>query len=590
MLTKSLLSLAWVTTCLAKVYERVPDLPGLNYDFVIIGGGTSGNVVANRLTENPNFSVLVLEAGVSNERVIDSIVPFLVGELLQANIYEWNYTTIPQTGLNGRTVGYPRAHILGGCSAHNGMIYTRGSADDFNRYAALTDDPGWSWDRMLPYFLKNEKWTQPADHHNTRGQFDPSVHTTRGMNSVSLNGYPWPIFEHHVIETTRKLPEEFPFNLDMNSGKPLGVGWLQSTVGDGKRSTSATSYLAPKFIQRENLHVLLNAQVSKLVNSHHTNGKVVFGGVQFLQGGSLFTAKATKEIILSAGSVGTPAILLHSGIGDREALAALGIPSLLDLKSVGMNATDQPLFGVAWSVNSTQTIDSITQNITRYNEAFTQWNRTHTGPFVELGATHIAWLRLKDDSPILTNVTDPSAGPGTPHIEMAMGPSGPPASVATGNFMNMGLVVLTPTSRGSVMINSSDPVDPPVIDLGILTSEFDIFTAREAIKRAYRFIQAPIWKDYIIGPTVDLANFSPEALDEYIRNSAGPSAHLVGTAAMSAKGARYGVVDPDLLVKGASGLRIIDASILPLVPSAHTQAAAYVVGERGADLVKESWK
>ncbi|KAJ7449302.1 hypothetical protein FB451DRAFT_1187393 [Mycena latifolia] len=377
-----------------------------------------------------------------------------------------------------------------------------------------------------------------------------------------------------------KLRRSFlTFNLDMNSGTPLGVGWLQSTVGGGKRSTSATSYLAPKFIQRETLHVLLHAQVSRLVNSSSVDGKLAFGGVEFLQ-----------------GSVGTPTILMHSGIGDRTTLTALGIPSLLDLNSVGKNATDQPIIGASWSVNSTQTVNSITQNITRYNEAFAQWNRTHTGPFVELGPTHIAWLRLDEDSPIFNNVTDPSAGPHTPHIEMSLSPSG--ASTEPGHFMSMGLVVLTPSSRpgGSVTINSSNPFDAPIIDLGFLESDFDIFTAREAIKRAYRFVQAPVWRDYIIAPTTDLANLSMEALDEYIRNGATPSAHLIGTAAMSEKNASYGVVDPDLLIKGTIGVRIIDASILlkwkrqPLVPSAHTQAAAYVVGERGADLIKESWK
>jgi choline dehydrogenase-like flavoprotein len=168
-----------------------------------------------------------------------------------------------------------------------------------------------------------------------------------------------------------------------------------------------------------------------------TQGAVTFGGVEFLQGisycrikslvlnffagESLFTAKAMKEIILSAGSVGTPTILMHSGIGDRKALTALGIPSVLDLPSVGQNATEQPVIGAGWSVNSTQTVDSIRQNTTRFNEAYEEWNRTHTGPFVSFGATHIGWMRLDADSPIFENVTDPAAGPNTPHIEMALG-------------------------------------------------------------------------------------------------------------------------------------------------------------------------
>ncbi|KAJ7821311.1 glucose dehydrogenase short protein [Mycena olivaceomarginata] len=600
--------LGLVRRSVGKIYEDVSDLPGLEYDFVIIGAGAAGNVVANRLTENPNFSVLVLEAGVSNEEIIDSSVPFLVENLLSGPAaYEWNYTTTPQVGLNNRAVPYQRAHVLGGCTAHNGMVYTRGSAEDFDRYAAVTGDPGWSWDNLLPYFFRNEKWTPPADNHDTRGEFNPAVHSTDGINSVSLSGFQWPIFQEHVIQTTRELPEEFPFNLDFNSGEPLGVGWLQSTIGGGERSSSARSYLAPQFIQRENLHVLLHAQVSRLVDPQSNVGVVTFGGLEFSQGGSLFTAKATKETILSAGSVGTPTILMNSGVGNRTALTALGIPSVLDLPSVGSNATEQPGINAGWSVSSTQTADGITQNATLFNEAFAQWNATHTGPFVNIPVTHIIWTRLDADSPIFQNVADPSAGPKTPHIEIFFGTGGFTGR-ATGNFMSAGMTVLTPTSRrpscelqleisvltkllgGSITLQSNNPFDPPVIDLGLLTTEFDLFTAREAIKKAYRFVQAPVWKDYIIAPTIDLLNMTTDALDEFIRNTAGPVGHLVSTAAMSAKDASYGVVNPDLLVKGASGLSIIDASILPFVTSAHTQAAAYVVGERGADLVKERWK
>ncbi|KAF7349783.1 GMC oxidoreductase [Mycena sanguinolenta] len=571
---------------LAKIYEDVSDLPSLEYDFVIVGGGAAGNVVANRLTENPNFSVLVLEAGVSNEGVIDAIVPFFVNNLLSGpNIYEWNYTTTLQVGLNNRSIPYPRAHILGGCTSHNGMVYTRGSAEDYNRWAAVTFDPGWSWDNLLPYFFKNEKWTPPADNHDTRGEFNPAVHSTHGINFVSLSGSRWPIFENQVIQTTRELPEEFPFNLDYNSGEPLGVGWFQSTIGGGKRSSSATSYLAPKFIQRQNLHVLLHAQVSRLVGPQTTKGVVTFEGVEFLQGtyGSLFTAKATKEIILSAGPIGTPPILMNSGIGDKNALTTLGISSVLDLPSVGQNATDQPMVFAEWSVKSTQTIDPIEQNATLFNEAYAQWNATHTGPFTNVPVTHIAWTRLDADSPIFENVTDPSAGPKTPHIEIFLG-TGSGTGAPTGNFMSFGMIVLTPTSRGSITLQSNNPFDPPLIDPGLLVTDFDLFTTRESIKKAYRFVEAPVWKDYIIAPTIDLLNMTTDELDEFIRNTGSSSGHIVSTAAMSAKDASYGVVNPDLLVKGASGLSIIDASIIPFVPSAHTQAATYVVAERGGGL------
>ncbi|KAJ7363007.1 pyranose dehydrogenase [Mycena albidolilacea] len=562
MLGRALVTLAYLAPCFCKVYEDVAQLPGLSYDFIVAGGGTAGLVVANRLTENSKFKVLVLEAGVSNVGVLDSEIPFLVGNLFGPTIYEWNYTTTPQSGLNGRVLSYPRAHMLGGCSSHNGMVYSRGSADDFNRYADLTGEPGWSWDQILLYFFKNEKISAPADHHNIQGQFNPSVHSTKGVTSVSLPGFDWPIFYHKVLQTTKELPEEFPFNLDTNSGKPLGLGWRQSTIGDGTRSSSATSYLASEFTQRENLHVLVHAQVSQLVDPSNVAGKVVFGGVRFSQGASQFTAKATKEIILSAGTVGTPNILMHSGIGDQTILKPLGIPTVLDLPSVGKGVQDHPFFSAVWSVNFTQTLESITQNTTRFDEAFAEWNKSHTGPFAMLGPTHIAWLRLDPNSSIFENFTDPSAGQDTPHIELSFSPG-------------VGLAPLTGPGN--------------FLSIGVVASDFDLFTLREALKSAQRFFKAPVWQDAIIGPTQNLENITTDALDAFIRNAVTPSSHLVGSAVMSARDAEDGVVIPDLLIKGARALRIIDASVFPIIPSAHTQAATYAVAERAADLIKQRW-
>ncbi|KIJ49389.1 GMC oxidoreductase [Sphaerobolus stellatus SS14] len=589
------LLLSALNPCLGALYEDASNLPSMEFDFVIVGGGTAGNVIANRLTEDPRNLVLVLEAGVSNEGVLDSIVPYLNGNLIGATPFNWNFTTIPQKGLNGRTYSYPRGHMLGGSSSINGLFYTRGSADDYDRYARVTGDAGWSWDNLQSYIRKNEQWTAPTDGHNATGEFNPAVHGFHGINSVSLAGFPSPI-DSMVIQTTQQLPEEFPFNLDTNSGKPLGLGWFQSTIKKGVRSSSATSYLAPEFLSRPNLHVLLNARVTRLLKTSQGNQRLAFQQVEFSQSGPKgprLRVQASKEVILSAGSIGTPFILMHSGIGDRTELQKLDIQPLLHLPSVGKNASDHPVLGVSWEVNSVDTLDTLNRNATVFQAAFKLWNETHGGPLGNPGSTHIGWQRLANNASIFKQFPDPSAGPNTAHIELAVQNGGTliiSTEAPTGNFFAIGVIVVTPASRGSVALSSNNPFDMPLIDTAVLTSDFDLFAVREGIRRAQRFVTAPVWKSYIVGLSGGLQNVTTDAeLDDYIRNNTSTAWHLAGTSAMSAPGATYGVVNPDLRVKGVNGLRIVDASIFPFVPSAHTQAPTYIIAERAADIIKSFW-
>ncbi|KAF7304252.1 hypothetical protein HMN09_00826500 [Mycena chlorophos] len=587
-------ALSLLPRCWGKTYESLEDLPGREFDFVVVGGGTAGLVVANRLTEDARFTVLVLEAGSTSAGVYDSEVPFLFNNLLvEPNIHDWNFSTTPQLGLNNRVLPYPRAFMLGGCSAHNVMYYTRASADDWDRYAALTGDEGWSWKNVFPYFLKSEAWTAPADGHNTTGEYDPAVHSTHGKVEVSLNGYPWP-FGAMVIDAAKtSTSTEFAFNLDTNSGNSLGIGWLQSTIGHGVRSTSATAYLFPEDVaRRPNLHVLLHAQTTRLVQPQTTpDGKINFGGIEFVIAGTTVVVNARKETILSGGTVGSAAILLQSGIGDKDELGAVGIPSVLHLPSTGKNVTDHPALTLSWTVNSTDTADTFSGNSTALDEALAQWNASHTGPMTLTSATNVGWLRLDADDPIFENVTDPAAGPQAPHIEFSFNAGTntitSTSNTSTGHHISITVAVVTPTSRGAIMLNGSNPLVAPLINPNFLTTEFDFYTLRAAVGKAQQFVALEIFKDYVVAPDMDLS--PPDVLDQYIRENGRSFSHLVSSAAMSAVNASYGVVDPDLRVKGTTGLRVIDASVLPIVPSAHTQAAIYVIGERGADLVKAQW-
>ncbi|ESK92076.1 aryl-alcohol oxidase [Moniliophthora roreri MCA 2997] len=575
--------LTFVGHCLAAVYERLDDLPSRQFDFIVIGGGTAGNVVANRLTENPRHSVLVLEAGGSNEGILAAMIPAF-GATMSGTALDWNF--IAEIGPNNRTGPYSRGFVLGGSSTTNWMAYTRGSSEDWDRYASVTDDSGWDWASMQKYIRRNEQFVPPSDRHNTSGQFNPAVHGFQGVNAVSLSGFTHEM-ERRVIKTSMTMGGEFSYNVDMNSGDHLGVGWAQSTILNGTRSSSATSYLGPSFIGRPNLHVLLHAHVTRIVQSGQR--KLSFHDVQLTQdnGETFHTLTASKEIILSAGTIGTPHILLNSGIGNSQTLASLGIKPVHHLPSVGQNLTEQPASGISWLVNTTDTSESIFQNATLAQELTRQWNETRTGPLVDPIILAFGWLRVPSNDPIFKRSVDPAAGRKTAHYEMIFINGLPGPAFPNQHTIFTGTIVASPASRGSVSLRSTNPLDNPRINLNLLSAEFDTVAMRHALRSVQKFMSSSVWNGFLIRPTFNAT--SDEELDQYIRNSVGGAVHPVGTAAMSARGSGWGVLDPDLLVKGIRGVRVVDASALPFVPAAHTQAPVYMLAERAADLIKNDW-
>ncbi|KAF9074592.1 hypothetical protein BDP27DRAFT_1213900, partial [Rhodocollybia butyracea] len=521
--------------------------------------GTAGNVLANRLTENPTFSVLLLEAGGTNIDAFEIDVPYFCTR--PKSQYDWNYTTTIQSGLNNRSTGMPRGFILGGTSSVNGMFYTRGSADDYDRFAAVTGDDGWTWDNMQPFIALNEKWVPPADRHNTRGQFNPAIHSTTGINSVSLYG-----FSQSIDSMALKAAQELGGS-STTIWMSIRVAHWRTVTTQGRRSSSATSYLAPEFIKRKNLDVLLNTRVARVLPSPSDNPSSVyaFRSVEFAQDldGPLHQINASKEVILSAGVIGSPQILLNSGIGNATALSALGILPLVNLPSVGQNFSDQPLIANTFVVNSTKTDDAINRNVTVSNEVYTEFNKTGMGPLVDTFANQISYFRVNES--LIEKFGDPSSGPHSPHIEIYPENGFFLIPPATGNFLTMATLIVSPASRGSLTINSTNPFEPPLINPGYYTSAFDIAAMRQSLQIMFQYLSAPAWDGYILSQFGDLADIRPDSddsvLDNYIRDASATSAHPVGTVAMSAKGADYGVVDPNLKVKGVEGLRVVDASI-----------------------------
>ncbi|KAK1226089.1 hypothetical protein PQX77_010956 [Marasmius sp. AFHP31] len=502
---------------------------------------------------------------------------------------DWKYIGQAGPALN-RDILVPRGFILGGSSSINCMVYTRGSRDDWDRYANVTGDVGWSWDNIQPYIQKNERFTTPADRHDTTGEFDPAVHGFNGVNSVTLSGFRHQI-DTHVIQASKleANDSDYRFVLDMNSGDQLGVGFGQSTVFNGTRSSSATSYLAEQFIIRPNLHVLLHAHVTHILPTNSSEDLLSFRSVEFSQdfGDTVHVVNASKEVILSAGSIASPQILMNSGIGDSNVLERLGITTLRNLPSVGQNLMEHPAIAVPWVVTANDTQGEATRNATLAAEQLRQWNETRSGPLVDGPGLDMGWIRLPDNASIFERFEDPSPGPNTGHLEIKFINDGSTNQGQPLNLVGSNPALLCATSRGFVTLNTSNPFDHPIINLNLVGSEFDLFALREGIRSVRRFMTSPAFDGFVLSTPVNMT--TDEELDEYIKANVRASFHPVGTVMMSSKDSDRGVLDPDLRVKGVEGLRVIDSSIFPFVPAAHTQAPTYIVAERGADLIKAFW-
>ncbi|KAJ7654752.1 aryl-alcohol oxidase-like protein [Mycena rosella] len=602
--------LCLVELCLGNIFTAPEQITSKRYDFVVVGAGTAGCVVASRLSENPSVRVLVIEAGVSDNGTDSAVIstPLLAGQGA-GTVFDWNYTTTNQVGLNGRAFAYPRGFVMGGSSSLNAMIYQRGPRDDFDRLASVSGDPGWTWDNLQEFIFKNEKHVPAWNNRSDAGEYNPSVHGDGPLLS-SLTATPWEL-DRRVMQTAADHSDEYPFNLDLNSGDGLGVGWIQTSVGNNARSSSSSAYLHPALDSRSNIDLLLHTQVTNLISSGSGS---TLTGVQVSQNAQAakYVFTATKEVILSAGSVGTPQILMLSGVGPKEELQKFGIESVVDLPDVGRNLQDQAIVGLQWEAKA-ETLSGFLNDPAAFSAMLAQYAINKTGIAAANSVVNsIAFLRLPDGSPLLED-GDPAAGPHAAHFEFAFlaSPLGSKQRAeliicnslqntflsndkqvgpTSGNWVSIAIVVQSPTSRGSINITSSSVFSYPTIDPAFYTTAFDIGTAIYAVKAAQEFFSKSAWDGFIGAPFSDAANLDTDAkIEAYVRKWAMSNKHPTSTARMSKNSDKSGVVGPDLLVKGIEGVRVVDASVLPFAVGGFPQAQVYIIAERAAALIKDAW-
>ena len=519
------------------------------FDIIIIGGGSSGCVLAARLSEDPAARVLLLEAG---GRDNSYLYHWPAGfARMTKGIGSWGWSTVPQRHMQGRTLWYTQAKVIGGGSTINAQIYTRGNRQDYDGWAAAGCD-GWAYRDVLPYFKRAEG--------NER--FSDDFHGSDGPLGVAMPRATLPICDAFI-----RAGQEFgmPYNPDFNGARQAGVGFYQLTQRDVRRSSTAVAYLRGAEL-RPNLTVRTGAQVRRI--------KVAMGravAVELLNGEVL---AAERQIVLAAGAMGSPRILLLSGIGPADHLRQVGVGVAHDLPGVGQNLQDHVDLCVLAECTGPHSYDPV-KRLDRSILAGLQYLLFKSGPVAAaLFETGGFWY------------ADPQAR--SPDIQFHFGQgSGIEKGIATvnGSGVTLNSALLRPRSRGTVQLASANPAAAPLIDPNYWSDPHDLEMALKGLAMAREILRQPALKPYLRaevlpGPEVT----SRAALFDYACRMAKTDHHPVGTCRMGDD--EMAVVTPDLRVRGIAGLRVADASVMPSVPSSNTNAAAIMIGEKASDLIR----
>ena len=528
-----------------------------SFDYIIVGAGSAGCVLANRLTQDPDVNVLLLEAG-GEDNWIWIHIPVGYLYCIGNPRTDWMYRTEPDEGLNGRSIHYARGKVLGGCSSINAMVYMRGQARDYDEWAAMTGDDSWSWNNVLPIFKRTED--------NWRGSNE--LHGAGGEWRVEEQRLSWEILDAFAAAANEI---GIPKTDDFNRGTNEGTGKFEVNQRRGVRWNTTKAFLRP-IMHRPNLKVMTEALVKKL----RLDGRRVTG-IEFNLGREACFAEAKIETLLSAGSIGSAQILQLSGIGAGLHLQSLGIPVNHILPGVGENLQDHLQLRMAFKVQNVVTMNQIANSWLGKARIGLEYLFYKTGPLTMAPSQLGVFTR---SGPEYT----------TPNLEYHVQPLsldkfGEPLHrfpAFTASVCN-----LRPTSRGHVRIQSKDPRKAPAIKLNYLSTDIDRQIAADSLKLTRRIVAANALKKYapdefLPGPQI--------ATDEQLAQAAGDIGttifHPVGTCKMGLESDRYAVVDTRLRVHGLTGLRVVDASVMPTITSGNTNSPTIMIAEKASDMIR----